>query len=612
MKNKSLTILLICLILLQPVSITLSSAFDSGALIAASDDFLDEELFDDDAIDSLFGDEEDLIFDFESDYDDNNKRKVEEVPVIQDSDLYEALPSGVDKNDVRNKKREINASAEKDLEGDGQKINFSARNIPVRDAFATLARISGKSITVSGDIQERQKISVVEIKNQQFPDAFMSLVRAAGVDFVVRGDDSFTILRPNNKASSTLFSSLESSQINKDLPLVERTTDVIYDNQDLSSIIKDLTNKYGVDIMMTVQPSERVTVKLSDSNVFDSLKLILAGSQYKYTFQDGIFVIYNATNKNFDLYKDIAYLPLEYLSSEDIIKLLPNDLKQVAQASERQNALIAEGSKVELAKLERFIQAVDRPLPQVELDVKLVEVSDTFRRALTPYQDTFALGRFGALSDPLDVTSGGNGQGFTANFGPDEFRVFNGTPQFSENSSDNEIKVSQKLLVTSGKSAKINFDEDVNVVLGTAQGGTSGSVGVVQTQNIQRVTAGNSLDITPIVGKSGVITLEVEVEVSANGPINDTTGVPVSTTRRKISSEIQAENDKTIVIGGIFDDQKGRTTTNQIPILGWIPILRDLFGNSTREKSKTELMILITPHLKKPHSPEIEMIYPTT
>ena len=87
-------------------------------------------------------------------------------------------------------------------------INFSARNVPVRDAFATLARISGKSITVSGDIQDRQSISVVEINDLTFNDAFLNLVRAAGVDFVARGDNNFTILRANSRSDIKLFSSL--------------------------------------------------------------------------------------------------------------------------------------------------------------------------------------------------------------------------------------------------------------------------------------------------------------------------------------------------------------------------------------------------------------------
>lgn len=495
-------------------------------------------------------------------------------------------------------------------------INFSARNVPVRDAFATLARISGKSITVSGDIQDRQTISVVEINDLTFNDAFMNLVRAAGVDFVARGDKNFTILRANSRSDIKLFSSLESSTIDTKLPLEDRRTDLVYDNQDISSIVKDLANMYGVDIILTAQPTERVTVKLNNVNIDEALTLVLAGSQFKHTKSGEAYVLYNSSNKNFSLYNETAFIPLNYIDSKEILKFLPEDIKKLAKSSEKQNALIADGSAEDIGKLRQFVEAVDRPIPQVELDVKLVELQESHNRALSPYANTFSLGRIGrtvsddATADPSDVLEG---VGFDLNLGSDEFKIFKTRPTYNQNSANAQIKVSQKLLVTSGKSAQINFDQDINVVLNSAGTGGGGNGGfAVQQQQIQKVTAGNSLSITPIVGHGGIITVEVEVEVSANGDVNEETGVPVSTTRRRISSEVQIPNHKTIVIGGIFDDQKTRSTSNEIPILSKIPIIGNFFGNTSRSKAQTELMILITPHVKDADSNILQKFYSTT
>ena len=502
-----------------------------------------------------------------------------------------------------------------ELNSASNSINFSARNIPVRDAFATLARISGKSITVSGDIQDRQTISVVEINDLSFNDAFLNLVRAAGVDFVARGENNFTILRANSRSDIKLFSSLESSLVDTSLPLEERKTDLVYDNKDISSIIKDLANLYGVDIILTAQPTERVTVKLKDVNINDALTLILAGSQFKHTKSDSAYVIYNSSNKNFSLYNETAFITLNYLDSKEVLKLLPEDIKKLAKSSEKQNALIADGSAEDITKLKNFIKAVDKPIPQVELDVKLVELSESLNRGLSAYNLEFGLGRVGKFTPNLTTPDAGDliNSSFNLNLGDEEFQIFNGKPTYNQNSANAQIKVSQKLLVTSGKSAQINFDQDINVVLNAANPGGGGQpIGVVQTQQIQRITAGNSLSITPIVGHGGVITVEVEVEVSANGDVNQDTGVPRDTTRRKISSEVQIPTHKTIVIGGIFDDQKTRSTSNEIPLLSKIPIIGDLFGNTSRSKSQTELMILITPHIKDADAKNLQRFYSTT
>lgn len=477
-------------------------------------------------------------------------------------------------------------------------VNFSARNIPTRDAFATLARVSGKSITVSGQVGDRDSISVVEINNQPFTKAFLSLVEAADVDFSASGDN-YTIIKKKQARSTSLTSGIANTDINLDLPLEDRYADLVYDNEDLGSIIKDLSNKYGVDVVMTANPTERVTLKVRGVNIEDAFELIFSGSQFSYTRKDDTFVVYSAANKNFSLDKKTVLFPLKYLEAQEAQKLLPAELKNLVQVSENQNAFIAEGSKAELTQLYEFIRTIDRPIPQVELNLKLVEVNKDFLRNNNILQDQFTVGRLGRINDDGDVV------GFSANFSDDVLGVFQNKPTYQQNSSDSQIKVNQRLLVTSGKSAKINFDEDINVVLNAGDSGNQG-VGVVQNQRIQRITAGNSLDITPIVGGGGVVTVKVDVEVSANGPINNQ-GVPSNTIRRRLSSEIQIINHETIAIGGLFDDRKGKTTTNEIPLLSKLPVIGHFFSNASKNKNLKELIILITPHIRADE--EDEQIY---
>ena len=215
--------------------------------------------------------------------------------------------------------------------------------------------------------------------------------------------------------------------------------------------------------------------------------------------------------------------------------------------------------------------------------MKLVEVSKRDGKQITPYQSAFSIGRIG---DAAAAVTGLN----SADFGLDEMGVFQNRPTAQFSSSLSKIKVSQRLLVASGKSAKINFDEDINVVLNAASGG-GGNQFAGQTQRITRITAGNSMDITPIVGGGGVVAVKIEVEVSANDPNINELGVPASTLRRRISSEIQINDQETIAIGGLFDDQKGIERSNGIPFLQKIPKFRSLFGNSNRTKRQTELLV---------------------
>ena len=194
------------------------------------------------------------------------------------------------------------------------------------------------------------------------------------------------------------------------------------------------------------------------------------------------------------------------------------------------------------------------------------------------------------------------------NLGSDEFSIFNNRPTYSQATDSSQIKVNQRLLVTSGKSAKINFDEDINVLLNAGDTSTGG-VGVVQNQRIQRVTAGNSMDITPIVGGGGVVTVKVDIEVSVNDrPTTASGGVPPRTVRRRISSEVQIHNHETIAIGGLFDNRKEFNNSNEIPILSKIPVIGQFFASGDKNKGLTELIILITPHLRAEHQ-DIEQVH---
>lgn len=484
-------------------------------------------------------------------------------------------------------------------------VNFSARNIPVRDAFATLARVSGKSITVSGQIQDRDTVSVVEINNQPFTKAFLSLVEAADVDFSASGDN-FTILKKQGQRTTSLKSGLDTTDIDLNLALEDRYADLIYDNEDLASIIKDLANKYGVDVVLTATPTERITLRVRGVNIEDAFELIFSGSQFSYTRKDDTFVVYSSANKNFSLDKKTVLFPLKYLEAQDAQKLLPEELKNLVRVSENQNAFIAEGSKAELTKLYEFIRTIDKPIPQVELSVKLIEVSKNFKRQIGLVQDQFTVGRIGNL-----VSTVANGTaavaGLGLNFGPDELSIFQNRPTYSQNTDSSQIKVDQKLLVTSGKSAKINFDEDINVLLNAADTGTGGGGFAAQSQRIQRITAGNSMDITPIVGGGGVVTVKVDIEVSANGPLN-AQGIPTETLRRRLSSEIQIHNHETIAIGGLFNNNKGYVNKNEIPLLSKLPVIGQFFASGSKNKDLTELIILITPHLRE-NNEDVEHVY---
>jgi type II secretory pathway component GspD/PulD (secretin) len=127
---------------------------------------------------------------------------------------------------------------------------------------------------------------------------------------------------------------------------------------------------------------------------------------------------------------------------------------------------------------------------------------------------------------------------------------------------------------------------------------TTVSLGVVST-NVELVKAGIFLNVLPRVTEDGFIMLRLRPQVSAplGGPQIFAGGAVIVTllnVREIITQEVRVKDGQTLVIGGMFTERE-LSTLAKVPYLAEAPILGALFRNSTKGRSRTELMLMITP-----------------
>ena len=123
-----------------------------------------------------------------------------------------------------------------------------------------------------------------------------------------------------------------------------------------------------------------------------------------------------------------------------------------------------------------------------------------------------------------------------------------------------------------------------------------------QTITIEYKKYGVGLNFTPTVLDNNMIAMKVNPEVSqldfSQTVVISGYVVPALTVRR-LSTHIEVKDGQTFAIAGLLYDQS-RTLINKFPLLGSIPVLGTLFRSSSFQKSETELVVLVTPHLVKP------------
>ncbi|MBI2995246.1 MAG: hypothetical protein HYY52_00845 [Candidatus Melainabacteria bacterium] len=502
--------------------------------------------------------------------------------------------------DILNPKQRTKSRTTSKKPSEDELITFSARNVSVKDAFATLARISGKSISVGSDIRDDETIAVIEIQEQAFEEAFFSLIDAAMVNYSTTGN-SYTIMKTGS-ANPIMIFGLGATAVDKDLPILERRADISYDNQDLATLLKDLANKYGIDIVLSATPTERVSLRVRDVNIEEALRLVLSGTSFDYTAvgdRGETYLIYNRLNKNFTVGQESKMFPLMNLEAMDVQALLPVEVRTNVRISNDQNSIIADGSPNDLKRIEEFLLRIDKPLPQVELELKLIEVQRRASEDLKIFKDTgIALGNFSHFLTNSMGTQQRVPSVTVFDFSLDNWRVFNRQISYLERAGLAQVRAYPKLVSLSGRTAMINIDQDTNLVLGAATG-QGQQIGVVATQQLQRITAGTALSITPIVGAGGLITAKIQIEVSDNSGTTTQNGVtvPATTTRRRINADVQVRDGETVAIGGLIIDNNSVDRLG-LPFLTKLPYIGDYINNRNRQKSQSELIVLITPTIR--------------
>ena len=131
-------------------------------------------------------------------------------------------------------------------------------------------------------------------------------------------------------------------------------------------------------------------------------------------------------------------------------------------------------------------------------------------------------------------------------------------------------------------------------------GATTGTVTNAVTTTSQYIDTGVLVQVTPHINAGGLVTLEVNAEVSNPGnPANPGDAPPIST--RSVQTLLAVPSGQTMVMGGLITENK-QNTSNGLPLVSRVPVLGGLFGNQDLKNNRTELVLFITPQVLESES----------
>jgi general secretion pathway protein D len=269
-------------------------------------------------------------------------------------------------------------------------------------------------------------------------------------------------------------------------------------------------------------------------------------------------------------------------------------------ADEVNNAIVVFSTPRDFALIEDALRKLDVPPLQVMIDATISEV--TLNHALQyGVQWYFQSGPYNSAA----LTQGAN----TPPSLPSQvfpalsymYQSASATVVLNALASVTDVSVlsAPKLMVLNNHTATIEVGDQVPISTGSAVSTISAGAPIVNS--IEYRDTGVILKVTPRVNSGGLVLLDIAQEISDVLPqpassSNNSSAQNQSPTieQRKIATSVAVQDGETIALGGLIKNevQKGRST---IPILGNIPILGHLFGDTTGGLLRTELVVLLTP-----------------
>jgi general secretion pathway protein D len=265
-------------------------------------------------------------------------------------------------------------------------------------------------------------------------------------------------------------------------------------------------------------------------------------------------------------------------------------------ADESNNALIVMATPADYRMIESALQKLDLVPMQVLIEATIAEVrlNDELKYGL---QWFFESGNHsGLLTQGNSANIAGVFPGFNYIFAANGARV---VLNALDSITDVNVISSPTLLVLDNETASLQVGDEVPIATRSAVSTIDPTAPIVN--EIEQRETGVILTVTPRVNASGLVTLDIEQEIS---DVDDTivTGINSPSIRqRRIQTVVAVQSGETVALGGLIRETRDRGNAG-IPILHEIPIIGSLFGSTSDTRERTELLVVITPRVVRNNS----------
>lgn len=378
------------------------------------------------------------------------------------------------------------------------------------------------------------------------------------------------------------------------------------------SILAYLAEENNKNIVLVEDIQNRSTLRIESRSFDEIIKSIAEINQLSVKIENNIYYIHKKEqNKIEEVNNNLTLLTqnikLHYAKASEIIDSITKGNGNLLSENgylhfdERSNSIIIKDTASSIKNITTLIKHLDQPTEQIAIEARIVTIGSENLKELG-----VRWGMFNRNEHSHRFAGRLEGNGFETNNLNVNFPVLNNSAsavlqiasingrvldlELSALEQENNVEIiaSPRLLTTNKKSASIQQGTEIPYTIYNKKS---------ETFDFEFKDAVLGLDVTPQISADNQILLDLIV--TQNSP-NGQNGVSGLTTidKQELRTQVFAKHGETIVLGGVFQHLKSKGE-DKVPILGSIPVVKQLFSQSRNKISKRELVIFVTPYIVK-------------
>ena len=260
------------------------------------------------------------------------------------------------------------------------------------------------------------------------------------------------------------------------------------------------------------------------------------------------------------------------------------------------NAVLYRGNGQEWSRIRMLIERLDKPVPQVLIEVLLAEVTLTGKEE----SGIEYLASFGINGRSVDARLNAGGVSFTL----DGAGATRALLRLAYEDSRVALRSLPRIIVKSGESGNIFAGSQVPILSQRTEGvQVEGSTSIVQ--QITYRDTGVTLNITPIVQANGLVDLEISQQFSETRAAGAASLTPTILTR-DLSTSMTLRDGQSVLMGGLISESQSQGRSG-VPGLGRVPVVGRLFRADSYQNDRTELVVMVIPYVIADHRQSREL-----